>query len=141
MKRKRQIIARKIKRWKAHLTVDGYRITKGVHYDKVYAHVASWKSISLLLTMIVLHNWNTEQIDYVQAFPQAPAEKDLYLTVPAGFEVEGGNKGEYALKLQKNVFGNKQTDRVWYKYLTKKLTEELGFDGHKFMSVSSAKGR
>ena len=104
MKRKRHIKTRKIKRWKARLTVDGSRMTKGVHYDKVYAPVASWTSIRLLLTMIVLHNWNTKQIDYVQAFPQAPAEKDLYLKVPAGFEVEGGKRGEYALKLHKNVF-------------------------------------
>ena len=62
-------------------------MTKGVHYDKLYAPVASWTSIRLLLTMIVLHNWTTNQIDYVQAFPQAPAEKDIYLKVPVGFEL------------------------------------------------------
>ena len=84
-------------------------MTKGVHYDKVYAPVVSWTSICLLLTMIVLHNWTTKQIDYVQAFPQAPAEKDLYLKVLAGFEVEGGKKGDYALKLHKNVYGQKQS--------------------------------
>ena len=54
--------------------------------------------------MIVFHNWNTKQIDYAQAFVQAPAEKDFYLKFPAGFEVEGGNKGEYALKLHQYVF-------------------------------------
>ena len=85
MKRKCRIITRKIKRWKARLNVDGSRMKKGVQYDKVYAPVASWTSISLLLTMIVLHNWTTEKIDYIQVFPQAPAEKDLYLKVPAGF--------------------------------------------------------
>ena len=78
--------------------------------------------------MIVLHNRNTKQIDYVQEFPQAPAEKDLYLKIPAGFEVEGVNKGDYALKLHKNVYGQKQAVRVWYKYLNKKLTEELVFE-------------
>ena len=86
-------MTRNIKHLKARLNVDGSRMTKGVHFDKVYAPVASWTSICLLLTMIVLHNWTTKQIDYVQAFPQAPAEKDLYLKVPEGFEVEGGKKG------------------------------------------------
>ena len=56
MKRKRHIMTRKIKRWKARLNVDGSRMTKGVHYDKLYAPVASWTYIRLLLTMIVLHN-------------------------------------------------------------------------------------
>ena len=103
-------------------------MTKGLHYDKVYAPVASWNSIHLLLTMIVLHNWNTKQIDYVQAFTQSPSEKDLYLKIPAGFEVEGGKKGNYYLKLHKNVYGKKQAGRVWYKYMTENITEKLGFE-------------
>ena len=78
-------MTRKIKRWKARLNIDGSRMTKGVHYDKVYAPVASWNSIRLLLTMIVLHNWNTKQIEYVQAFPQAPDKKDIYLKVSRRF--------------------------------------------------------
>ena len=101
MKRKRHIKTRNIKHWKARLKVDGSRMTKGIHYDKLYAPVSSWTSIRLLITIIVLHKWNTKQIGYVQAFPQAPAEKDLYLKVPAVFEVEGRKKSEYALKLQK----------------------------------------
>ena len=121
-------MTRKIKLWKARQNVDGSRMTKGVHYDKLYAPVASWTSIRLLLTMIVFHNWTTKQIDCVQAFPQAPADKDLYLKVPEGFEVEGGKKGDYALKFHKNVCGQKQAGRLWYRYLTKKLLEELGFE-------------
>ena len=42
--------------------------------------------------------------------------------------MEGGKKGEYALKLHKNVYGQKHAGRVWYKYLTKKLTEEFVFE-------------
>ena len=100
-------MTRKIKRWKARLNVDGSRMTKGVHYDKVYGPDASWTSLRLLLTMIVLHNWTTKHIYYVQAFPQAPAGKYLCLKVPAGFEVEGGKKGDYVLKLHKNIYGQK----------------------------------
>ena len=88
---KRHINTRKIKRWKARLTVDGSIMTKCLHYDKVYAPVDSCTSICLLLTII-------GQIDYVQEFPQALAKKNLYLTVPVGFEVEGGKKGDYALR-------------------------------------------
>ena len=121
-------MTRNVKRWKSRLNVDGSRMKKGVHYDKVYVPVASWISIRLLLTMIVLHNWTTKQIDYVQAFPQAPAEKGLYLKVPAGFEVEWGKKEDYVLKMHKNVYGQKKSGRVWYRYLTQKLLEELVFE-------------
>ena len=47
MKRKRHIKTRNIKRWKARPKVDGSRMTKGLHYDKVYAPVASWTSIGV----------------------------------------------------------------------------------------------
>ena len=66
------------------------------------------------------------QLDYVQSFPQAPIEKDLYLKVPAGFQLEDGDNNDYALKLQRNIYGQKQAGRVRYKYLTKKLLMELG---------------
>ena len=127
MKRKRDIKTRKIRKWKARLNVDGSRMKRGIHYDKVYAPVASWSTIRLILILILIEGWETKQIDYVQAFPQAPAEKDLYLKVPSGFEVEGGDKNKYALKLHKNVYGQKQAGRVWYKYLTNKLVNNLGF--------------
>ena len=32
------------------------------------------------------------------------------------------------MKLHKNVYGQKQSGRVWYRYLTKNLLEELGFE-------------
>ena len=128
MKGKRHIKTRKIKRWKSRLKVDESKMTKGINYDKVYAPMASWNFIPLLINIIVLHNWNTKQIDYVQAFSQAPAKNYLYLKVPSGFEVEGGKKGEYALKLHKNVYGQKQAGRVCYKYLSKNPTEELWFE-------------
>ena len=115
MQRKRDIITQKIKKYKAQLNVDGSRMKQGLHYDKVYAPVASYSSIRFLFIMILIHRWYTKQIDYVQAFPQAPVEKDLYLKVPAGFEVEGGTQDEYALKLHRNVYGQKQAGRFWYK--------------------------
>ena len=65
------------------------------------------------------------QVDYVQAFPQETIEKDLYLKVPAGFQVKDGENNNYSLKLQRNVYSQKQDGRVWYKYIIKKLLLEL----------------
>ena len=103
LRRKRDIITQKINKYKARLNVDGSRMKRGLNYEKLYAPVASYSSIRLLFIMISIHRWHTKTIDYVQAFPQSSAEKDLYLKVPTGFEVEGGTRDEYALKLHKNV--------------------------------------
>ena len=85
MKRKRHIKTINIKRWKVCLTVDGSRMTNGIHYDNVYSPVASWTSIRLLLTMIVLHNWNTKHIDYVQAFFPGTSRERYLLESPCRF--------------------------------------------------------
>ncbi len=85
-------------------------------------------SIQMLLTLTAVHGWHTKQIDFVQAFAQAPVEKTLYMRIPAGVEIEGGaNPKDYALQSHCNIYGQKQAGRVWNQYLVKKLVKELGF--------------
>ena len=127
MKRKRDIRSREIKKYKARLNIDGSRMKKGVHYDQTYAPVASWNSIRILLAMVAMKGWYTKQIDYVLAFPQAPVEKEIYMRVPKGFEVPNTDPKEYVLRLNRNVYGQKQAGRVWNKYLVDKLVNQLGF--------------
>jgi hypothetical protein len=69
----------------------------------------------------------TRKLDYVLAFPQAPVEKELYMRIPKGFDVDEGNTQDYVLKLHRNVYGQKQAGRVWHKYLVDKLVNEVGF--------------
>jgi hypothetical protein len=100
---------------------------KGIHYDETYAPVASWNSIRLLLTMTAVHKWHTKQLDFVLAFPQAPVDRDIYMKIPKGFELDQGDPNDYVLQLHKNVYGQKQAGRVWNKYLVNKLVKELKF--------------
>ena len=103
MKRKRNIMTRAISKYKARLNIDGSRMKHGLDYEETYAPVAKWNSIRILLTLVLLHNWKIIQLDYVLAFLQAPAGKELYMVIPKGFEIQNIPKGEYALKLHKNV--------------------------------------
>ena len=101
---------------------------RGEHYDETYAPVASWNSVRMLLTLTAVHGWHTRQIDFVQAFAQAPAEKTLYRKIPAGVELEDGSStNDYVLKTHRNIYGQKQAGRVWNQYLVQKLVKELGF--------------
>jgi hypothetical protein len=128
MKRKRDIKTREIKKWKARLNVDGSRMQKGKHCWETYALVASWQSIRLLLTMSALHNWHAVQLDFALAFPQAPVEEDLHMDTPKGFDMSEGNRKDCALKIHRNICGQKQAGRVWNQHLVDKLVgEELKF--------------
>lgn len=71
------------------------------------------------------NNWKIKQLDFVLAFPHAPVETELYMSIPTGFAVDG-DKDSYALKLINNLYGQKQAGRVWNKFLLKGL-QEMGF--------------
>eukprot|EP00546_Thalassionema_frauenfeldii_P000512 CAMPEP_0178932584 /NCGR_PEP_ID=MMETSP0786-20121207/22717_1 /TAXON_ID=186022 /ORGANISM="Thalassionema frauenfeldii, Strain CCMP 1798" /LENGTH=505 /DNA_ID=CAMNT_0020609929 /DNA_START=184 /DNA_END=1701 /DNA_ORIENTATION=- len=127
MKRKRDIRTQEIKKHKARLNIDGFRMIQGVHYEQNYAPVASWNSIRTMLAMTAVHEWHTKQLDYVLAFPQAPSKGRLYMKIPRGFQIDQGKSEDYLLELKKNLYGTKNAGRIWNQYLTDKLVKEVGF--------------
>jgi hypothetical protein len=98
----------------------------GVHYSKTYASGASWNTIRLLLSLKAVHNWHTRQLDYVLAFLQAPVEKEPFLYIPKGFDMDKCETKSNVLKVHRNIYGQKQAGRAWNKYLVNKLTKEVG---------------
>jgi hypothetical protein len=125
MRCKRKIATQEIYKWKARLNIDGSKQKKGINYWESYAPVASWSTIRLILTLAYIEGWSTKQIDYVMAYTQADAETDLYMKIPKGFRVPDATE-EYVLKIKKNIYGQKQAGRVWYKHLVSKL-KSIGF--------------
>lgn len=126
MRRKRQQSTGKVYKWKSRLNIGGHRMVEHRDFDPfTYSPTASWPSIRLLLSMVLLHGWHTYQVDYVQAYPQAPADRDLYMKVPEGCHIDGVH-GKYILKVKKNIYGGKAAGRIWYLYLKGKL-ESVGF--------------
>ena len=125
---KRDIQTREIKKYKACLAFDGSRMREGEDYDKNYAPVALWMSIRLLLSFVVAFGWHKQQVDYVAAYTQAPIDRDMYMEFPRGLTVPGGvDRKAFVLKLHRNLYGQKQARRVWYKYLCKQLLTKAGF--------------
>ena len=69
MHRKREILTRRIKKYKACLNIDGSCMKKGIHYDQTYAPVVKWNSICMLLSMVAVHGWHKQQIIMLQPIP------------------------------------------------------------------------
>jgi len=97
MKWKCWIQTREVYKWKAHLNIDGSHQVKGQDYWDTYAPVATWGSICLILAKAIIQGWYSKQIDFIMAYTQAPVERDMYMEVPKGFEVEGD--GDYVLQI------------------------------------------
>jgi hypothetical protein len=126
MKRKRRVKSQEVYKYKARLNLDGSQMHPGKDYDMTYAPVASWESVRILLWLVLRHKWKTKQLDYVQAFPQAPVEGECYMRVPTGIIIDA--PGEWVLRVKRNIYGQNQACRVWNQYLVSKLTSpEVGF--------------
>jgi hypothetical protein len=126
MKQKRCISTREVYKWKARLTIDGSKQVYGKHYDETYSPVVTWPATRFFLVQALINKWHTMQIDFVLAYTQAPIERELYMVIPKGIELEGENKGDYMLRLLRNLYGQKQAGREWSQHLVKGL-QELGF--------------
>ena len=59
MKYKRHIKTQMFYKWKAQLNVDGSRMVHKRDYDQMYAPLASWNIIRLLLITVLVHIWHT----------------------------------------------------------------------------------
>jgi len=127
MRRKRRIATGEVYKWKARLNIHGGQQVHGVHYWETYSPMVRWASIRFALALSILNGWYTAQMDFVLAYPQADIEETLYMEVPVHFECEGYARGELVLELHKNLYGQKQAGRVWYKHLSHLLTTVHGF--------------
>ena len=126
MRRKRRINTQEVYKWKARLNVHGGQQEHGVHYWDTYAPVVTWQTVRLFLILSLLLGWQSRQLDFVMAYPQAPAEMPLYMWLPQGYQRRGMTRKTHALKLIRNVYGQKQAGRVWNKYMDKGM-KNIGF--------------
>jgi hypothetical protein len=126
-RRKRRIDTREVYKYKAWLNIHGGMQEHGVNYWESYSPVVNWFSIQLCLTLALLFQWKTRQIDFVLAFPQAEVECDLYMHLPRGLTFSGVHRVRHCLKLKKNLYGSRQAGRVWNQHLVNGLVNILKF--------------
>jgi hypothetical protein len=126
MKRKREIKTRKVYKHKARLNVHGGQQEFAVNFFETFSPVVNWFSVRLIFTLSLLSDWSTKQVDFVQTYPQASIEFDMYMNLLKGIQMASGDRNTHILKLLKNLYGQKQAGRVWKKHLTSGLLK-IGF--------------
>ena len=127
MKRKRDIKTREVYKHKARLNIHGGQQEYGLHYTETYSPVVQWFTVRLILILAKLNNYHTKQIDFILAYPQADIPFDNYMKLPKGVSTVKGDRNSQVLKLKKNIYGGKNSGRIWYDYLVKGLTN-IGFE-------------
>jgi hypothetical protein len=140
MKRKRDILTRKVLKYKVRIKVHGGQQEYAVNLLETYSSVVTWAAVRLMTTLAWLNNWHTRQCDFVLDYPQAPIDFDLYMEFPKGIQLSSGNSKTHVLRLIKNLYGQKQAGRVWNQHLAKGL-HKAGFVASKVDECVFYKGR
>lgn len=106
---------------KARLVVRGDQQIKSI-YEETYAATLAGRSFRTLMAIAARFDLELIQYDAVNAFVNARLEKDVFMRMPPGYRKPG-----IILKLQKALYGLRESPLLWQKDFTATL-RGLGFD-------------
>jgi hypothetical protein len=104
-----------VDKYKARLVAKGYAQQFGIDYNEVFAPVARWDTIRIILALATCKGWIVYQLDVKSAFLHGELNEVVFIEQPQGFEVKGEETKVY--KLKKALYGLKQAPRAWYSKL------------------------
>lgn len=99
-------------KYKVRLVANNFTQRKAVDYNEIFSPVIKYKTIRFILALVVQFNWELEQLDIKIVFLHGELEDDIYMSQPQGFEEKG--KLDFVYKLQKSLYGLKQSHWQWY---------------------------
>ena len=109
---------------KVRLVALGNRQTFGIDYHETFAPVVTMTTIRSVLAVAATNDLELEQMDVKTAFLNGDLNENVFMSVPEGLRSTSNvNK---VCKLQKSIYGLKQSPRQWYAKMHEFLLR-LGF--------------
>ncbi|POW15070.1 hypothetical protein PSHT_07190 [Puccinia striiformis] len=102
-------------KYKARLCVRGFRQIEGTDYGATFAPTGRPATLRLVLGIGAIMDFEIHQMDVKCAFLNGVPDEDLFIKVPDGVGIE--LPPGHGLKLQKSLYGLKQSPRCWYRAL------------------------
>lgn len=106
-------------KYKARFVAKGYSQQLGIDYGETFSPTANLTSIRVLLQKAAQENLLLHQMDVKTAYLHAPIDYEIYIDQPEGYEEGEG----LVCRLQKSLYGLKQSGRNWNRILHEYLTE------------------
>jgi len=106
---------------KAHLCMRGDQMYKGLREgddtsNSGYAPVIDWGTLRIILNLMVQENLHSTQVDFKNAFVQAPLERPMYMNLPPGLQDLGMYKDK-VLQLNRSLYGSKYATKLFYELI------------------------
>ena len=100
-------------KYKARYVAKGFSQIKDRDYDETFAPTARLTSIRMILQIAANHNMVIHQMDFKSAYLNSDIDFDLYVKQPEGYVLFDENDKPLVCKLNKSLYGLKQSGRNW----------------------------
>lgn len=101
-----------IERCKARLVVRGFLQQEVLDYEETFSRVAKLTSVRVLLAIVAHKGWLLHQMDVNNAFLYIIFDHVIFMDQTKGFETP--KHPNYVGKLNKPIYGLKQSPRCWF---------------------------
>ena len=112
-----------IDKYKARVVARGFTQQYGTDYEETFAPVVRMEALRALFAIAAREDLEIQQMDVISAYLAGELTEELYMEAPQGLFVN--DQDNRVCKLQKGLYGLKQSGRLWNKKLGGVL-ENLG---------------
>ncbi|GKC87238.1 copia protein [Tanacetum coccineum] len=117
-----------ITRYKARLVAQGFSQRPGIDYEETYSPVVDATTLRYLISLVIQEGIDMRLMDVVTAYLYGSLDTEIYMKLPEGFKLPEtckiSSREKYAIKLNKSLYGLKQSGRMWYNRLSEYLLKE-----------------
>jgi hypothetical protein len=114
-----------IVRYKAGLVVQGFLQKLGIDYEETYSYVVDAITFRFLINLVVTESLDMRLMNVVIAYLYGSLDNDIYMKIPEGYKMpeayNSKSRSIYSIKLQRSLYGLKQSGRMWYNCLSEYL--------------------
>jgi hypothetical protein len=120
-------------RYKARLVAQGFLQKPGIDYEETYSPVVDAITFRFLISLVVTESLDMRLMDVVTTYLYGSLDNDIYMKILEGYKMletyNSKSRSIYSIKLQRSLYGLKQSGRMWYNRLSEYLLKE-GFENN-----------
>ena len=99
--------------YKARYVVKGYTQVKGVDYTDTFSPTVRMTSVRMLMQLSVQENFMVHCMDFKSAYLNSNIDCEIFVQQPEGYVKTGKDGEQLVWKLNKSLYGLKQSGRNW----------------------------
>ncbi|KAL4021530.1 hypothetical protein IC575_020332 [Cucumis melo] len=117
-----------VTRYKARLVAQGFSQRLDIDYEETYSPVVDAITLRYLISLTVCENLDMHLMDVVTAYLYGSLKNEIYMKIPKGFKIlesyNSSSRELCSIKLQRSLYGLKQSGRMLYNRLSEYLWKE-----------------